>query len=413
MNNLPGNARFPFTLLAKPAGAACNLACGYCFYLDKENLYPGSSLRMPETVLKAYIKQVLASQSEACIAWQGGEPTLMGLDFYKRSVELVNQARRYGQRPGYSIQTNGILLDESWCEFFKANGFLVGLSLDGPAAMHDRYRLDGGGRGTFTRVLKAWELLQKYQVDTNILCSVHAGNAAHALELYCFFRDVLGAKFIQFIPIVESRLSVESASGPGCAAFDKAVESVSPRSVEPEQYGAFLVALFEEWVHHDVGRIFVQAFDSALASWCGLPASVCIHQEVCGSALVLEHNGDLYSCDHFVGPPHRLGNILEKNMLKLANSPRQRQFGLQKRSSLPEYCLQCSVLFACRGECPRNRFLKTPDGKENGLNYLCAGYKQFFQYVDIPMRILAGLLRQGRAAAEIMDIYPFSVYDSG
>ena len=387
-----GASVFPFTVLVKPAGADCNLACRYCFYLDKASLYPDSPRRMSEAVLEAYLRQLFASQpsGEILVSWQGGEPTLMGLDFYERSVELVEQYRRPAQRVSYSFQTNGILLDEAWCAFFKAHHFLIGLSLDGPAGMHDAYRVDRGGHGSFARVRHAWDLLQENQVETNILCAIHAANANQPLEVYRFFRDELQASFLQFIPIVEP-LPPDSSGR----------VRVSPRSVRPEQFSSFLVKIFDEWVRHDVGAVFVQAFDSALAAWCGLPASVCVFQEVCGSALILEHNGDLYACDHFVEPAHRLGNILESPLADLAASPRQRRFGLDKRDHLPLPCRTCDVLFACRGECPRNRFLRL-SVEEAPLNYLCKGYKHFFHHIDASMRRMAELLRLGRPAMEIM-----------
>jgi uncharacterized protein len=383
-----------FHLLVKPTGAICNLACKYCFYLDKEALYPGGHFCMPDEVLRTYIKQLLASQQmpEANVSWQGGEPTLMGLDFFQRSVDFVKKYKRPGQHVTYTLQTNGTRLDDAWCAFFRKHNFLVGLSMDGPAELHNTYRVDKGGQGSFDQVRRGWNLLHKHQVETNILCAVHAANAPHPLDVYHFFRDDLQARFIQFIPIVErsTRASVADRF------------PVSARSVGPEQYGQFLADVFDEWAHHDVGRVFIQSFDSALASWCGLPASVCVFQEICGLALILEHNGDLYSCDHFVEPAYRLGNILETPVAELVALTRQRQFGLNKRDRLSSICRSCDVRFACHGECPRNRFLKNQDGHEDGLNYLCAGYKLFFHHVDKPMRLMADLLRQGRAPAEIM-----------
>ena len=412
MSTLLSNAPPAFHLLVKPAGAKCNLACEYCFYLSKELLYPGSHFRMSSEVLEAYIKQLLASQQvpEVCVAWQGGEPTLMGLDFFQRSVELVKKYKKPGQHVTYTFQTNGVRLDDRWCAFFKKHDFLIGLSIDGPREFHNAYRVGKGGQGSFDQVRRGWNLLQKHNVETNILCAVHAANATHPLEVYRFFRDDLQARFIQFIPIVE-RLSpgghiqaenerVEPSEGKRPLYMQEG-NLVSPRSVKPEQYGLFLTEVFDEWVHHDVGTVFCQTFDSALASWCHLPASVCISQETCGLSLVLEHNGDLYSCDHFVEPDYRLGNILETPMIELISSTRQLQFGLDKRSRLPACCRACDVRFACHGECPRNRFLKTPDGHE-GLNYLCAGYRLFFRHIDEPMRKMADLLRRGRAPAEIM-----------
>jgi uncharacterized protein len=283
----------------------------------------------------------------------------------------------------YALQTNGTLLNDDWCAFFKENHFLIGLSLDGPEKMHNAYRFDKGGKGSFDRARQGWDMLQKHEVDTNILCAVNAANVNHPLEVYHFFRDGLKAQFIQFIPIVEQ--------GP------------LRSGILSEPYGSFLIEIFDEWVRRDVGKIFVQIFDSALASWCGLWASVCVFQETCGQSLVMEHNGDVYSCDHFVTPENLLGNIHETTMNRLAASANQQRFGMDKRDKLPTYCKECDVLFACHGECPKNRFARTPDGKE-GLNYLCAGYRMFFRHIDRPMQIIADLLSKGRAAEEIMSI---------
>ena len=371
-------------------------------------------MRMPEEVLEAYIQQILAIQptSETCIAWQGGEPTLMGLNFFKRSIELVNRYRIPGQQVSYSLQTNGTTLDDEWCAFFKQYNFLIGLSMDGPKEMHDAYRVDKGGKGSFEQVKAGWELLHKHEVDTNILCTIHSANAPHPLEVYRFFRDELQAGFIQFIPIVE-RFYRGTQHHAEDGSHEPAVNRrhhnekgrlVSPLSVKPDQFGTFLIDIFDEWVHHDVGSVFIQTFEAALASWCHFPASLCIFQEVCGSSVVLEHNGDLYACDHFVSPGYRLGNILESQLATLASSLQQRQFGLDKRNQLPTLCRECEVLFACHGECPRNRFIRSVNGNEDGLNYLCSGYKRFFQYVDQPMRIMSELLRHGRSPAEIMEM---------
>lgn len=404
-----------FTLLAKPTGAVCNLACEYCFYLGKEQLYPHSLKRMSGEVLEAYIQQILALQpaSETCIAWQGGEPTLMGLDFFRHSIELVDHYRKPGRPVSYTLQTNGTRLDEEWCAFFKQHHFLIGLSMDGPQEMHDAFRVDKGGKGSFKQVKASWELLQKYEVNTNILCTIHSVNASYPLEVYRFFRDELQADFIQFIPIVErlpsgplhhTEESAQEPHGRRRHRMTKKGKLVSPRSVKPEQFGTFLIDIFEEWVHHDVGNVFIQTFEAALASWCHLPASLCIFQEVCGSSLVLEHNGDLYVCDHFVEPEYRLGNIMESPLVNLTSALQQQQFGLDKRERLPTPCRECEVLFACHGECPRNRFVRSIDGKEAGLNYLCSGYKRFFQHVDLPMRVMSEILLNRRTAAEIMDM---------
>lgn len=359
-------------------------------------------MRMSDEVLKAYIKQLLESfkSGEASIAWQGGEPTLMGLDFFQHSVDLVNKYKKPGQQITYSLQTNGTLLNDAWCAFFKKHDFLIGISMDGTAEMHDAFRINKAGKGSFDQVRRGWDLLQEHQVDTNILCAVHAGNAPHPLETYHFFRDALRARFIQFIPIVE-RQKINTSSMDEEGKNLHLLDQVSQCSVKPQQYGTFLIEIFEEWVHHDVGSMFIQGFEAALASWCRLPASVCIFQEVCGSSLILEHNGDLYSCDHFVESEHCLGNILERPLAELARSSPQRQFGLAKRNQITATCRKCDVLFACHGECPRNRFVRAPDG-EDGLNYLCPSYKLFFHHIDQPMRIMADLLRRGRAPSEIM-----------
>ncbi len=410
----PHGAPPAFHLLAKPAGAICNLACEYCFFLSKEMLYPGSRFRMADDLLEIYIRQLIESHRspEVTIAWQGGEPTLMGLDFFERSVEYAERYRRTGQRVSYTIQTNGTRLDDAWGAFFKAQGFLVGLSVDGPREYHDAYRVDKGGKGSFDQVMRGWEVLKRHEVDFNILCAVHAANQDHPLEVYHFLRDDLGAQFLQFIPIVERATEellplANQGWSPTPAGkrplYTVSGDQVTERSVQPEAYGRFLIAIFDEWVRRDVGSVFVQHFDAALANWMRVPGAVCIFSETCGQALALEHNGDLYCCDHFVEPAYRLGNIRQTHMIELVASDRQRAFGLAKRDTLPRYCRECPVRFACHGECPRNRFIRTPDG-EPGLNYLCAGYKAFFTHIDHPMRLMADLLRQGRYADEVMSL---------
>jgi len=407
------NIPLAFHLLAKPTGAVCNLDCKYCFFLSKEMLYPGSRFRMADELLDTYIRQLLEAQQvpEVTFAWQGGEPTLMGLDFFKRSIELVEKYKKPGQTIQHTIQTNGTKIDEEWAVFFKQVNFLVGLSVDGPQPIHDAYRVNKGGQGSFGQVMKGWEALVEHGVDVNILCTVHAANADRPLEVYHFFRDTLKAQYMQFIPIVE-RATVETlpianegwSERPGGdrPLYTQIGELVTERSVRPEQYGRFLISIFDEWVRRDVGKVFVQSFDAALANWVGQP-SLCIFQRTCGNALALEHNGDLYSCDHFVEPAFLLGNIQKTHMIDLVSSEQQRKFGQDKFDTLPQYCLQCEVLFACYGECPRNRFIHTPDG-EPGLNYLCAGYKEFFNHITRPMQIMAELLRRGRYADEVMNI---------
>jgi uncharacterized protein len=402
-----------FHLLAKPTGATCNLDCKYCFFLSKELLYPNERARMSDEVLESYIQQRLAQQDEPeiNIAWQGGEPTIMGLDFFRRSVDLVAKHHKPQQKIQHTIQTNGLLLDDEWCEFLKKHNFLVGLSVDGPREMHDAYRVDKRGGGSFHLVMRAWELLQRHGVECNILCTVHAANADHPLDVYRFFRDQMGVGFIQFIPIVERAtedlLPVANEGwgerpGGKRPLYRQRGNLVTDRSVRAEQFGRFLCAIYDEWVKHDVGKVFVQTFDVALGSWVG-QHNLCIFSPTCGNALALEHNGDVYSCDHYVEPDYLLGNIKKTHLLEMVTSDRQQAFGQHKFDSLPQYCRDCDVLFACYGECPRNRFIETPDG-EPGLNYLCAGYKQFFKHIDPTMRIMADLIRQGRYADEIMQV---------
>jgi uncharacterized protein len=401
-----------FHLLAKPTGPICNLDCEYCFFLSKEMLYPGDRFRMADDLLESYIRQLLESHRtpEVTVAWQGGEPTMMGLDFFERSIELVERYRKPWQRVDHTIQTNGVLVDERWAAFFARNRFLVGLSVDGPRDLHDHYRVDKRGLGTFDRVMAGYEHLRAHGVEVNVLCTVHDANQDHALEVYRFFRDDMGVRFVQFIPIVErateellpiANRGWSTSSKDRRPLYTQTGDRVTDRSVDAEAYGRFLIAIFDDWVRNDVGEVYVQMFDTALASWYGEPGGLCIFAETCGTALALEHNGDLYSCDHFVEPDHLLGNITETPMLDLVASPQQVEFGRAKRDTLPQYCLDCEVRFACNGGCPKDRFITTPDG-EAGLNYLCAGYKAFFRHVGPAMLTMTQLLRQGRAPAEIM-----------
>lgn len=375
-----------YHLLAKPAGAACNLRCGYCFFLSKDTLHAGETPLMDERTLETYLRQLMSSSAgpEVHVAWQGGEPLLRGIEFFRRSVELARRYARPGQRVVHSIQTNGTLVDDEWAAFFRENGYLVGLSLDGPRALHDVYRIDKRGRGSFEEVVRAWNTLRRHRVDVNILCAVHARNAGHPLEVYRFFRDTLGAQYLQFIPVVERA----AGKNPPAAAHGS---SVTERSVAAQKFGAFLIAVFDEWLERDLGRVFVISFEAALGSWLGLHHS-CVVAPVCGSSPVLMQNGDVYCCDHFVEPAHRLGNIRDTTLGTLLSSEQQFRFGRGKYDSLPRYCRECPVLFACHGECPRNRFIETADG-EPGLNYLCAGYRAFFTHIDRPMRRMAAMVR--------------------
>lgn len=383
----PAAAR-PFHVLAKPTGAICNLDCSYCFYLVKEALYPGSKFRMKEDVVRAYLRQAIDSEpsDRVTIAWQGGEPTLLGPAFFRRAAELAAGLLPAGKSIAWTIQTNGTKLDDEWAALFLEHDYLVGLSLDGPRELHDAYRVDKGSRGTFEQVEAAARLLQRHDVQFNVLTAVHAANGDHGLEVYRYLRDDLGTRHVQFIPIVER----------------VGADGVSERSVSAEQWGRFLIDIFDEWVVRDVGEMFVLMFDWALASWLGMQSPACIFRKTCGDAVALEHTGDVYSCDHFVTPENLLGNVRDTSLAQMVVSEQQQRFGAAKET-LPRYCRECEVRFACNGECPKNRFITTPDG-EPGLNYLCAGYKAYFNHIDEPMRIMSGLLRQGREAADVSTI---------
>ena len=382
-----------FHVMMKPRGAICNLDCKYCYFLAKEDLYPGSGFRMSDELLEEYTRQYIEAQQvpEVTFAWQGGEPTLMGLEFFQKAVEFQKKFQKPDTRIYNSLQTNGTLLDADWCRFFHENDFLIGLSLDGPKALHDAYRVDKGGKPTFDAVMGAAEMMQAHEVEYNILTTVHAANAEHPAEVYRFMRDVVKTRFLQFIPIVERDNETGYQEG----------NEVTDRSVTGKQYGRFLIRIFDEWVRRDVGKMYVQIFDVSLAAWSGQSPGLCIFMETCGDALALEHNGDLYACDHYVEPDYRLGNITEIPMMEMVLSEQQRAFGQAKLDTLPQYCLSCDVRFICNGGCPKNRIITTPDG-EPGLNYLCEGYKAFFHHIDGPMRFMANELQHRRAPANVM-----------
>ncbi len=414
MLTVPG-APLAFHVMAKPTGAICNLDCEYCFFLSKEMLYPGSRFRMAADLQETYIRQLMEAHArapEVVVAWQGGEPTLMGLDFFRRAIDLERQYARPGQRVLNTIQTNGTLLDDEWGEFLKANSFLVGISIDGPAGMHDAYRVDKGGKPTFGRVMRGLDVLKRHGVDWNVLTTMHAVNGDHGREVYTFLRDELGASFIQFIPIIERATEATlPAAGAGWGGGVKGRplyiqdgNLVTHRSVGPAQYGRFLIEVFEEWVRRDIGTVYVQMFDTALASFYGEGGGMCVHAETCGSQLALEHTGDLYSCDHYVEPGYLLGNIGERHMLELITSPAQRKFGQDKRDTLTRFCRDCDVRFACHGGCPKDRFATSPYG-EPGQHYLCPGYQDFFRHVTGPMQQMTALLRAGQAPSELMTRY--------
>ena len=395
------NHRIPprIHVLAKPSGATCNLACSYCFFLDKELLYPNSKFRMSEETLEAYIRQLIESHrsNQVTVAWQGGEPTLMGIDFYRKAIQFQEKYRKPGMTFENTMQTNGTLLNDEWCQFFKENDFLIGISIDGPRNLHDAHRVDKGGAPTFDKVMRGLRLLQKHGVEYNVLVTVNRLTADQPKKIYRFLRDEAGTEWIQFIPVIE-RMNPDGLN------LVQEGQQVSHRSVRPEQFGRFLIQVFDEWVQNDVGKVYVQTFEAALRNWMRLPTSgMCVFEKTCGYGLALEHNGDLYACDHFVEPNYLLGNIKEEHMLQMVGSDEQMRFGQDKYDTLPKYCLECPVLFACNGECPKNRFIHTSDG-EPGLNYLCAGYKAFFQRVDEPMKIMAMLLSSGRPASDVMGI---------
>ncbi|GAO01394.1 anaerobic sulfatase maturase [Anaeromyxobacter sp. PSR-1] len=405
---LPAGLPPRFHLLAKPGGSACNLDCRYCFFLSKEALYPDGPARMSDATLDAYVRQLLESHRgpQVTVAWQGGEPALLGLDFYRRAVAAVERHRRPGQAVEYTFQTNGTLLDDAWCDFFRAHDVLVGLSVDGPRELHDAYRVDRRGRGTFDRVVRGWRLLEHHGVERNVLCTVNAANQGHGRIVYRFFRDELGARWVQFIPVVERATAEALAAGADGSAgrrrplYTQAGDRVTDRSVGAEGYGRFLVDVFEEWIRHDVGRVFVQLFDVTLEARFGRHL-LCLHAPTCGAGPALEANGDVYACDHFVEPAYLLGNLHATHLAELVASPRQRRFGQDKRDALTAECRRCPVLAACNGGCPKDRFARSADG-EPGHNYLCPGLRRFFEHTRPAMDAMAALLRQGRAPAEIV-----------
>lgn len=400
-----------YHIMTKPIGPICNLDCRYCYYLEKEQLYPASeNFRMSGEVLEEYVRQYIASQAvpEIGFAWQGGEPTLLGVDFFRKVVALQKKYAN-GKRITNALQTNGVLLDDEWCSFFAEHGFLIGLSIDGPRELHDRYRVDKGQQPTFDRVMTGLSFLKKHKVEFNTLTVINRANSLKPLEVYRFLKEI-GSGFLQFIPLVERKpdgdakgLGLDFSEPPLPGQWSPS-EPVTSWSVESRQYGEFLVKIYDEWVRRDVGTVFVQLFDVALGAWMGMESSLCVFAETCGNALVMEHGGDVYSCDHYVYPRYKLGNLMNRTLGDMVNSPEQRKFGTDKLTTLPKYCRECSVRFACNGECPKHRFIRTIDG-EPGLNYLCAGYKRFFNHIDPTMREMAGLLQRGLPATRIMESF--------
>jgi uncharacterized protein len=399
-----------FHILAKPTGPLCNLDCKYCFYTEKEALFPkNTTFQMTDIVLETYIKKYIASQKapEIMFAWQGGEPTLMGLDFFKKVVSLQDKYAN-GKKIANTFQTNGTLLNDEWCEFFAVNKFLVGLSLDGPEYIHDAYRVDRGGKLTFNQVMKGLSLLKKHGVEFNILACVTKQASYKPLEIYNFFKEQ-DIKFIQFIPIVEREankstleLALRHATPPSLHK-EESQKIVTPWTVERAAYGSFLIEIFDEWIQKDIGLVYIMNFEWALAAWLGIPSPVCIFSEECGRAVAMEYNGDVYACDHYVYPEYQLGNITTESLENMINSQFQLAFGKKKENTLPNICKNCEVRFACHGECPKHRFLLSDDG-EPGLNYLCASYKNYFKHISPYMKIMKQLLQEGLPVSLITSI---------
>ena len=384
-------ASHDFQVFAKPIGSICNLGCHYCYYLEKEHLYPeGESFRMPDEILEEYIVQHIDASPETVISfsWHGGEPTVLGLDYFRKVVALQRKHQPPDRRIANGIQTNGTLLDEDWCRFLAAEGFAVGLSLDGPQEMHDRYRVTKDQKPTHEQTMRGYELLRKHRVYTDILCVVNAHNVRFPLRVYQFLKEIK-AQYISFLPLVE--LQPDAKGG------------VSPISVPAEAWGAFLCTVFDEWREQDIGRVKVQLFEEAARTAFNQEHSLCIFRPTCGDIPVVEHNGDFYSCDHFVDDEHRLGNLREAPLVELLESPAQRAFGRAKMETLPSYCLECGVRAMCNGECPKNRFIMTPDG-EPGLNYLCAGYKRFFTHCQPFVSEVAAQWRRQNLEGEMKSI---------
>jgi uncharacterized protein len=391
-----------FHIMVKPAGSSCNLNCTYCYYLEKRNLYPGKNdLRMNDELLERFIREFIESHEVPVVTftWQGGEPTLMGIEFYKKAIRLQKKYAR-GRTIENAFQTNGTKLSSEWCKFFKDNNLLVGISIDGKEHNHDHYRRTFSGASTFRKVMDGLNLLHKHEVEFNTLSTVNDYSVRFASETYKFLKDV-GSGFIQFLPVVERSSSNPLSDRLRLLAPIHGTASVTEWSVAPEDYGRFLITIFDEWVRNDVAKYYVQIFDATLANHVGENPGLCVFNETCGDAMAMEHNGDLYSCDHFVYPEYLLGNMTKNPLLSMAKSQQQVNFGIDKRNSLPRYCLNCDVRYACHGECPKHRFINTPDGKP-GLNYLCEGYKMFFRHAEPFMKFMAEELKNKRPPANVM-----------
>ena len=407
---IAGGEKLPvrFSLMAKPIGPVCNLRCTYCFYLEKNALFGlGENYRMPDDVLDAYIRKYIEASPnpEVEFSWQGGEPTLMGVEFYRKVMALQKQYGQ-GKRITNSLQTNGTLLDEEWGEFLHKHRWLVGLSLDGPAEIHNANRPDAQGAGSFDAVMNGLDVLKRHRVDFNVMSSVTPASTADPLGVYHFLREN-GVQYVQFMPIVErlpddeaQQLGLQLAVGARQGEAERA-PAMTPWSVQPAAYGEFLCRIFDRWVRHDVGQVFVMNFEWALSNYMGQPARVCQFMPICGLSLIVEHNGDVYACDHYVYPDHRLGNILTGDLQEMVQSPGQCAFGQAKSQALPKYCANCPVVSACWGECPKRRFMQTPDG-EGGLNYLCEGYKAFYTHAAPYFEAMTRLQAAGLPMSDVM-----------
>ena len=393
----------PLYVMLKPAGAHCNLACKYCYYLEKNKLYPTAQRHlMSDEMLEQFTREYIEAQtmSQVLFTWHGGEPLLRSIDFYRKALSL-QQKYAGGRRIDNVIQTNGTLLTDEWCEFFAQNHWLVGISIDGPQPYHDHYRLTAAGKPSWQKVMQGIKLLKKHGVEWNAMAVVNAYNVNHPLEFYRFFKEN-GCQFLQFTPIVE-RLTRHEDGRTLASLADKNEIPLSEASVTPEQWGYFLSAIFDEWVRKDVGKIFVEIFDCTLANWMGISPGICAYSKECGHAGVMEHNGDVYSCDHFVFPEYKLGNIRDHSLIDMLYGEQQQEFSRLKHSSLPRQCKECDMEFACHGECPKNRFMKDQYG-DSGLNYLCLGYYHFYQHVAPYMDYMKQELMAQRPPSNIMKV---------
>ena len=393
----------PLYVMLKPAGAHCNLACKYCYYLEKNNLYQNTSRHlMSDEMLEQFTREYIEAQTmpQVLFTWHGGEPLMRSIDFYKKALALQKKYA-HGKQIDNVIQTNGTLLTDEWCEFFAKNHWLVGISIDGPQEYHDHYRVTPAGKPSWEKVMQGISLLKKHRVEWNAMAVVNAYNAEHPLEFYHFFRDN-GCQYLQFTPIVERLTEHEDGRTLASLADDREIP-LADASVTPQQWGNFLCTIFDDWVRHDVGKTFVEIFDCTLANWMGVLPGICAYSKECGHAGVMEHNGDVYSCDHFVFPEYKLGNIREQSLIDMLYGEKQQAFSRLKHTSLPRQCKECDMEFACHGECPKNRFEKDKYG-EPGLNYLCQGYYQYYSHVAPYMDFMKRELLAQRPPANIMNV---------